>query len=335
MNASRQSFLVSAVICVSMAALFVVRYRLAPYPVETPFEGGMPLAAALTRFSIAHGWWAAACGGAIVVWTLLVVVQLSVRYAPAAGRNYLPPQIFLITAGALAISGEALAALVGALLLALATRRFVSSFHKGYAFAEVFHAGFYLGLIPLLYAPAVVPVVAVAISAILIYRRSLREGVVCLAGLLLPVPAAGFIHWALGDGGSLVYRELWRCTLASRPVAGQLPDSAAFVAALTGVLVVALALVGIIWVAGHKKSVRKTQSKFIGYISVLLLLLAASAAVPGMSTTLFALVAVPCAVSVPYAFTTPVARISTVIYCLILTAILALHLPPVWSIPVL
>jgi hypothetical protein len=335
MNASRQSFPVSAVICVLMAALFVARYRLAPYPVEAPFEGGMPLAVALTRFSVAHAGWAAALGAVVVLWTLLVVVQLSVKYAPASSRNYLPPQIFIITAGALAISGEALAALFAALLLTLATRRFVSSFHKGYDFPEVFHAGFYLGLIPLLYAPAVVPVVAIAIAALVIYRRTFREGVVCLAGLFFPLPAAGFIHWALGDGGGFIYRELWQCTLAPRPVAGQMPEWAATVAGLTGVLVVSLALVGIIWVAGHKKSIRKTPQKFIGYTSVVLLLLAGSAVVPGTSTTLCALVAVPCAVSVPHAFAPGVSRLSTVIYCLILAAILALHLPPVLGVSAL
>ena len=328
MNASRQSFIVSALLCALMAVLFVARWRLAPYPVEIPFEGGMPLAAMLTRFTVAHPWWAATIAAVIVVWTLLLLVQLSIRYATAASRNYLPAQIFLVGAGGLAVPGEALAAFIATWLATLAIRQFAFSFHKGLRFSEVFHAGFYLGLMPLLYAPVVVAVVPVAIAALLVYRRLGREAVVCFAGLVLPVPAAGFIHWAAGADGGFIWRELWRCALENRPTVGLVPNSVVLPAALILILV----LVAILWVAGHKKSVRKTQYKFMAHISLTLLFFAASAAVPGTSITLAAIAAVPCAVSLPYAFAEKTATASTLLYCLILAAVLVLNLLPVLRI---
>jgi hypothetical protein len=328
-NASRQSFPASAAICILMAALFVARYRLAPYPVETPFEGGMPLAALLTRFTTEWPWIAAALTLSVVVWTLLVVVQLTVKYAPAASRNYLPAQLFLVGAIGIVVSGEAPAALTAALLLALACRQFVFSLHKEYRFSQVFHAGFYMGVIPLLYAPAAAVALAVVIAAMSIYRRSMRETVVCLAGFALPVPAAGFIHWATGASGDFIYRELWRCSIERTVQTGLISISATAVAALP----VILALVGIVRVLGHKKSIRKTQYKFVQHTSLVLLFTALSAAAPGTSTTLLALVAVPCAMCVPYSFHGKTATVSTVIYCLIVAAVSTLDLLPVLGIP--
>lgn len=328
MNASRQSFIVSAVLCTLMAALFVARYRLTPYPVEAPFEEGMPLAAVLTRFTVAHPWWAAVAAAVVVAWTLLLVVQLGIKYGLPASRNYLSAQIFLIGAGGLVIAGEALAALVAAWLMTLAARQFVFSLHKGYSFREVFHAGFYLGMIPLLYAPAVVAVVPVAIAGLTIYRRSGREAVVCFAGLALPVPAAGFIYWAAGTGGGFVYHELWRCALERQPAAWLPLVPVVGVA----VLAVGLALTGVAWALGHKKNIRKTQFKFVQHTSFVLLAVAASGVLGGTSATLAALGAVPVALSVPYAFAGKQAGVATAIYCAVVIAVLVLDILPFFGI---
>lgn len=331
MNASRQSFPVSALICTLMAALFAARYLLAPYPFETPFEGGMPLAAALTRFTVARPWLAATVAAAILIWTLLSVVQLTVKYAPAASRNYLPAQILLVCIGGVVVPGEALAAFAAVWLFTLASRQLVFSFQKGYRFRELFHAGFYLGAIPLLYAPATAIVPAIAVSALAIYRRSGREAVVCLAGLLLPVPAAGFIYWAFGTPFDHIYRELWRS--ATRPsteafFTAPIPVSLLVIAA--GVL--AITLTGVFWTLTHKKSIRKTQYKFMQHTSFALLLLAFSALIPGTSSTITALAALPCALSVPYSFSGKVTAVSTSLYCFILTAVLVMDLLPVFGV---
>lgn len=312
-------------ICVGLAALFVARYLLAPLPVEAPFEGGMPLAAILTRFTAAHPQLAAAIATVIVVWTLLVIVQLTVKYAPAASRNYLPAQIFLVVAGGLVVPGEALAAIFVSLLSALAARQLVFSFHKGYSFRELFHAGFYLGFIPLLYAPAAAIVLPIAVAALWIYRRSAREAVVCLAGLLLPVAGAGFIHWAAGADGGFILRELLRCALERNTEWNEVP----LPLAAAGTLPFVLSFIAIFQALTHKKSLRKTQYKFMQHTSLTLLLLVASAAVPGTSTTLLALAALPLALSVPYAFTGKAATVSTLVYCFIIVAVLVLDLLPV------
>lgn len=331
MNASRQSFPVSALICTLMAALFVARYLLAPYPFEAPFEGGMPLAAALTRFSVAHPWPAGAIAAVVLIWTLLVVVQLTVKLAPAATRNYLPAQILLVCVGGVVVPGEALAAIAVVWLSALAARQFVHSFHKGYSFGELFHGGFHLGLIPLLYAPAALIVPVVAIAALVIYRRSGRETIVCFAGLLLPVPAAGFIHWAAGAESGFIYRELFRCATENGTAWDLVPLPLLGIA----VPVTVLAITGVVWALSHKANIRKTQYKIMQHTSFVLLSVAASVLIPGTSTSIVALAAVPFALSVPYAFSRKTAVISTVLYCFILAAVLTVDLLPVLGVSIL
>lgn len=332
----------SAAICALFAALFAVRYAVSPYPVEGSFTGGMPLAAALAGFSISRPWLAAACAAVAIVWTTLLVVQLSIRYTPASNRNYLPPQIFLAAAAGIAVPGEALAAYLAAWLVALSARSFVSSFQKGYRFTDVFRAGFSLGFIPLLYAPAVVVVPLLAILVLWVYRRSGREFVVCLAGMLLPLPAAGFIYWAAGEPAGFIYREVWRCTFlplgggagsaAARgvgmPPSGLIPVSAAVAA----VVVLALAFVAIAWSLNHKKALRKTHYKFISHVALTLVLTLASAALPGTSATLVPITAVGIALSVPYAFSGKSTPLASAIYFLVLATVLALNLFPVLGV---
>jgi hypothetical protein len=258
-----------------------------------------------------------------------VVVQLTIKYAPIASRNYLPAQIFLVGAIGIVISGEALAALTATLLFSLACRQFIFSLHKEYRFAEVFHAGFFMGIIPLLYAPAAVFALPVTIAALYIFRRSVREIVVSLVGFMLPILAAGFIYWAGGAQGGFIYGEMWRSATRHMEFYGAVSYSAFAVA---GLLVI-LALIAIAWVLSHKKSIRKTQYKFIQYTSLVLLFVALSATVPGASATLAPLVAVPCALAVPYAFHGKMAAVSSLIYCIIVAAVFALNILPVLGIP--
>jgi hypothetical protein len=333
MNASRQSLIGSAVICTALVALFAARYLLMPYPIESTFVGGMPLATALTGLTVQSPWIALACVAVILVWTLLLVVQMTVKFGPAGSRNYLPPQIFLILAAGIVISGEGLAALVTALLLTMALRQFVFAFHKDHRFGEVFNAGFYLGFMPLLYAPAAVIVLPVALCALAVYRRSAREAVVMFTGLLLPAAGAEFIRWAVGSPQEPYWHEVWNHAMEQRHLLTQiqtLPRAAIVVAGL----VLLLVLSAMLWAAWHKKGIRKVQYKFVQQSSVTLLFVVASALVPGATTTLVALGAVACALVLPYAYANRTAGGATFIYCLVLLAVLALDLLPFWGVSI-
>lgn len=331
-NASRQPFVVSAGIGTLLATVFVARRVVAPYGLEPP-EAVMPLARAMTEFSAEWPWISAVLVAALMFWTLLVVVQLSVKYAPVVGRNYLPIQIFIIATMGVAIPMEILPAMVAVWLSVLAVRQFVFSFHKDYRFEEVFRAGFYLGIVPLLYAPAMVLVLLIP-AAMAIFGRSAREFAICVVGVLLPVPMAGFVHWAMGADAGFVYRELWRCCVADGGLTG-IGSTDISILVTEGLLFV-LAGIAIGWTLAHRKSARRRQRRVVLFLAVMLAVLTGSLLVPGASVVHTMLLAVPLTLCVPYAFpdkNTAVA--SSVVHYVVLAAAFAMTLSRIsgFSVP--
>lgn len=330
-NAARQPFFLSATVSVTLAVLFAVRHAIAPGPVELPFTDGMPVAAALTRFSTAHPRLAMAAASVILLWIVFVIVRMTVRYSSATNRNYLPFQFFVITACGIVISGEALASFAAAWLLVLSTKHSIDSFRKNFRFEDAFRAGFFLGTIPLLYAPGVLllPLIPIVRS---LYRRSPRELAVGSVGALLPVPAAGFLYWAFGEDSSFIYRELWRC-LSERPAVqwpGQIPVTALAVAAL----VIAITVAAVAWFLAHRKGMRTRQRKIMGHVSFMLLLILASMSIPGASPSVVPLLATGVAMAVPYAFFGKQALAWSIVYCVVLAAVLVLDLAPVLGVSI-
>lgn len=311
-----------------LLALFAVRYMRVPYPVEKAVSQGMPLAGWLARFAAENPGWAAVCVLLLVLWTVYAMVPVTLRYTPATSRNYLPIAVFIAFACGIFIPGEALAAFVCALLLMLATRRFISVFHKEYRFQEAFLGGFYLGLIPLLYAPGAVLLILVP-ALMNLYRRSGRELTVSVIGALLPIAGAWFVLWAEGHNALFLFAEWWRC-VAVRSIF--LPTRVPIVATACVGLLLILAMTGIGWFAANRKGTRTRQRKVMTHISLTFGLLLASAAVPGTTLALLPLIAVPTAMVIPYAFTGRQAAVASVIYCLIICVVLTLNVLPILGI---
>jgi hypothetical protein len=328
LDASRQPFVFSAAMGVLMAALFVFRRLTMPYPVEETFTGGMPLASMLAAFGVAHPWWCAAVVLILTVWTLLIVVQLTVKYAPVTGRNYLPIQMFIMVSGGILVSGEILAAVAAAWLLVHAVRQFIFSLHKEYRFTEVFRAGLYLGIIPLLYAPSV-PLLVLLPMAMVIFRRTFREGLVCLVGAVTAIPVAGFVHWAMGESAWFIYDEIWQ-RITEGEMFGFLDGVPSTSMGIAGGAMLLLSLIAALWSLAHKKGARKKQYRFVLFLTLMLVVLLGTLAIPGSSATVLPLVAVSMSLSVSYAFSDKgTSIISSLIYCVVLVAVFALNLLPV------
>ncbi len=265
---------------------------------------------------------------ALIVWTCYVVIQLTVRYAPIAERGYLPVPVYVIAACGVIVPGEALASYTAALLLALSTRQMVNAFRKEMRFEEVFRAGFYLGFIPLLYAPGVVLMLLVPILGSL-YRRSARELAVGIAGAAIPLTGAWFITWVSGSDAAGLFTEFWRAVSVRQefPFAG-IPVTAYVCAGLLAVLAI-LAATGFF---SGRKGMRTRPRKMMAHALLVLSLTAASIAVPGNSPSLLPLLAVPTALAVPHAFTRKLAVLSTIVYCVLIIAVVSLDLLPLLGI---
>lgn len=282
--------------------------------------------------------WEMAAAGIVLVWTLVLIAQLTIKYGPQGGRNYLPQQIFIVAVGSSVFSGGAeegggvLSSLLCAWLLVLALRQFIFSMHKGFRFEQVFRAGLYLGFVPLLYAPCA-PVVLIFVPAALgIFRRSWREWIVGLAGLVVPVGMVLFAGWATRSVDMVVEwsgapARLWT-GLTTLPAGGLTGWIDGFWLVRVPVptlvvwgLVVVAGAIGALWPLSRRAVVRKTPLRFMAAVALVLCLLLLSAAIPSSSGVLVPMVGAVVALSLPYAFQGRWATVSTVIYCATLIAV--------------
>jgi hypothetical protein len=205
----------------------------------------------------------------------------------------------------------------------------MQTFHKDYRFTEVFKGGFYLGFVPLLYAPAAVLLILIPIVTTL-YRRSGRELTVGITGALLPIFGAWFVDWALGRWVWHLFGEWWRC-VAHRG-APLWPTELPVMAIVCGGAIVALTAIALGWFIARRKGMRTRRRKVMIHIFVTLLLLALPFAAPGSSLTGLPLLAIPIAITTPYAFTGRQPVVSSLLYILLIATTLAMNIYSLFDI---
>ncbi|WP_300748928.1 hypothetical protein [uncultured Alistipes sp.] len=143
----------------------------------------------------------------MLIWAGLLIGRNTVRAELYAQRCFLAMPLFGIASCAIVLSSDFLTQSLVLLLLTMASRNFYNSFHRHYCFDRIFRGALCIGLIPLLYAPGIglwllIPIV------IRLFRRTLRESIVAIAGLLLPLFFAGFIYWAVEDDFTAPYHRI-------------------------------------------------------------------------------------------------------------------------------
>lgn len=165
-----------------------------------PLLGGQ-----LARFQAAYPVWSKFAAGFMLLFTGMCAGRITIRYNLYTVGTCLPIPLYAIVACGIATGGNYLAGFAASMLLALATKNYCRAFCNGYGFDAIFRASLYLGLMPLVYAPAL-PLLLLLPLAVLLFRRTFREVVVATAGLLLrssrPAMSAGAagrnlrLHWS-------------------------------------------------------------------------------------------------------------------------------------------
>lgn len=173
---------------------------LLPEAVTIPSDGFLAIATPeelLLRFQNACPGWSRWIGGLLMLFTGTSLGRLTVRYNLYNAGTCLAIPLFGAIATGLISNGNYLPILTATTLLALAVKNYCRSFRSGYSFDALFRASLYLGILPLV-APAALPLVLLLPLAVLLFRRTLREAVVALAGLLLPILTFCYVNWGAG-----------------------------------------------------------------------------------------------------------------------------------------
>lgn len=184
------------------------------------------------RFPGWSRWMAFLCA----LFTGVYLGQFANRFNLYAGRCYLSIPFFGMAACCFGAGGHSLLHMGIAAVAAVAVRSCCAAFRNGYGFAELFRASLCLGLLPLL-SPAVLPVWLLLPMAIFLFGRTLRETVVAVFGLGVPLFVLCYLSWGWGAGFAVPLS-----TIADRCAEGlQWP---AFVRPETAVACVPLLLAG-------------------------------------------------------------------------------------------
>ena len=147
------------------------------------------------------------CGGLLLL-TGILCGRLAVRYGLYPVSSTLTIPLYGLVACGILLGREYLTESVAAFVLLLSTQNFFACFRNGYAIGAVFRASFFLGLLPLLYAP-LLPLPLLVLAAAFCFRRTLREVFVSLCSVVLPFLAVCYIAWGQGANPLDTPAGLW------------------------------------------------------------------------------------------------------------------------------
>ena len=327
-NIARQTLLPAFLTLVALAA-FAMWSAGSPagnLPVGNPAPTGGELALTtpaelLARFQAACPGWSRWIGGFLILFVGMSLGRLTVRYnLYSVGTCLAIPLYGAITAGLLD-KESFLTTLTAAALLALAARNYARSFCNGYGFDALFRASLYLGILMLI-VPAALPFVLILPLAVALFRRTLRETVVAIAGLLLPILTFCYLNW--GAGGDFIDPLLrgYGLITTGDPLATVLAIPGRELFLLGGILL--LDLTALFYFLSDIYAVGTRSRAIFIFFTCLLLLNIPAACNPAANPAITQLTAIPSAVLLPFLFVRIHRTLSLTVYILLLTATVAI-----------
>lgn len=327
-NIARQTLVPAFLTLVALAAfaMWSAGSPAGDLPVGNPSPTGGELALStpaelLARFQAACPGWSRWIGGFLILFVGMSLGRLTVRYnLYSVGTCLAIPLYGAITAGLLD-KESFMTTLTAATLLALASRNYARSFCNGYGFDALFRASLYLGILMLI-VPAALPFVLILPLAVALFRRTLRETVVAIAGLLLPILTFCYLNW--GAGGDFIDPLLrgYGLITTGDPLATVLaiPDRELFL--LGGILL--LDLTALFYFLSDIYAVGTRSRAIFIFFTCLLLLNIPAACNPAANPAITQLTAIPSAVLLPFLFVRIHRTLSLTVYILLLTATVAI-----------
>lgn len=280
----------------------------------------LPAASALAQFGAAFPLLTKLLGGLILLYTGAMLGRLSVRCnlygtstclaIPLYGTAMLGP----LTGGAFA------EAIVASMLLMLSVRNFCLGYQNGFGFDRLFRGALFLGLL-LLTEPAAAPLVVLLPSAIIRFRRTSRELLVAVAGLLFPLAAAAYINWGLGGTLAAPFEALFHRAAAGGW--GALAQTAPTALLPYVVLLFAANLAATLLFRANSYNVGTRARHILLFTTQMLLWCLLTLVLPGASVATLALTAVPSALLLPVLFIRIRRRLARLLYLLWVAGALA------------
>lgn len=241
----------------------------------------------------------------------IALSKVGTNYQLYPGISLTVMPLYIILACGVFIPSDLLLGCWGSLLLVRAIRNFCSSYRNGYAFTQVFRASLYLGMLPL-FLPASTLLVLLLPIGIILFKRTLREVVVAIVGLLLPVGFNCYISWVCGYSFWDPFLKLYKALFETGHL--NLFDGASIPYLVFVPVIMALTLWAAFIFLGDRYSTGSKARAILSFTIWALLLSIGSIMMPGATSHLFVVVAAPAALLIPYLFANLGDRLSNYLY---------------------
>ncbi|MBE6196537.1 MAG: hypothetical protein E7137_05520 [Rikenellaceae bacterium] len=320
MNLTRQPLLIAFPTLVAVLVLLLLRKQQMSFAPETAAIAPGLVEGWVLQFQ--HAYTKSAWG----VWLLLQIVaaltlgRMGLRHNLYAGNTLLAVPLYAITACGIFLSDNFLTGALLALLLTRAMRNLCVSYRNGYTFSSLFRGSLYLGLLPALYPPAL-PLVLLAPLAIILFKRTLRETIVTLTGLLLPLGALCYLHWAFTGIGGAPLQQI--ASIFASPERFHLFQEASPVLIALLVVILAATLCALFY---YLNDIYAATSKARAILTAhvwLFLISASTLMMPSATANSLILVAVPISMLLPFLFARLKQPMANALYLVIIGLFLA------------
>ncbi len=244
----------------------------------------------------------------------IALSKVGTNYQLYPGVSLTVMPLYIILACGVFIPSDLLLGCWGSLLLVRTIRNFCSSYRNGYAFTQVFRASLYLGMLPL-FLPASALLVLLLPIGIVLFKRTVREVVVAIVGLLLPVGFNCYISWVCGYSFWDPFQKLYTALFQTDHL--NLFDGATVPFLIFVPVVLAMTLWASFIFLGDRYSAGSKARSILSFMVWTLILSIGTIFMPGSTSHLFMVVAAPSALIIPYLFANLGQRVSNYLYLLL------------------
>ena len=319
-NIARQAFIPAFLTLAALAATAIYWPEATTAAAPPANSAGLRLPGEwLLRLQAAFPEWARALCCVAIISVGLRTGHLTVRYNLYTANTCIAIPLYGALVGGLTAGRVDFFMFVCAALLIFSIRNFCRSFSNNYAFDALFRASLYLGLLVIL-EPRTAPLLLLLPLAVIHFHRTVREWIIALVGLLLPAALLCYVNWGAGHpflapllclSDGLLQGE-WLQLFYRMPFATQVFAGGS---ALTLLFSIQL------FFSDLYAASSKSRTILVFHMEALLLV-ALTACMPGISTGVFALIAIPLAVLLPLFFVRSHPAVAQTVYAVFLAGAL-------------
>lgn len=237
--------------------------------------------------------------GVVLLFAALMVSRIGARHSLYKSGTLLPIPLYALVAVGLFVSRTPLCGALCGLLFVRAVRNFCSSFRDGYTFTYIFRASLYLSLMVVI-SPSTLPLLLLFPIALLNFKRTLRESLVAFAGLILPIFWVCYAEWAFGNDFLTPFNSIYEEFLSGEQL--NLFTEASIVLIFELMVLLSATLCAIFYFLSGRYSMLMKSRAVLTFMVWAFILSISSLFIPGASTNIFIVVALPAALLMPYLF---------------------------------